>query len=289
MEKLRKFGSEPLVQFLIIGLVIFGIDRMTAPAQVDPREIVVNDTVYARLGGIFQASEDRLPEPAEMQKLVDRFVINETLFREARALELDHGDEMMRERLIQRMRLLIYSGIEVDPPDDETLKAWLETQGNRYDFPPRVSFRVIGLDGTEEEARIQAELAAAREAAGEPVKTADMRMLSFVNRPRPQLVAAFDDGFIAQVESAPLETWAAIPSVRGWQVVKLLETFPARSPDFDEIRKRAAADWEQEQIQRRARSALDSLMQTYPVRHKAYDPDRLSEMVPVQSGSNAGQ
>lgn len=271
MSIMRKLAGEPLLQFLIIGLVLFAADRMTAEEAADPREIVVDDAVYARLAGIFQDIEDRPPGPDDMDRMVDRYVINETLFREARALELDHGDDMMRERLVQRMRLLIYSGIEVDAPADDVLKAWLAENPSRYQVPSRLSFRVLGLDATEDEAQREATLAQAREDAGEPVKTEGVRMLSFIGRPRVQLVATFEDSFVSAIEAAPVGKWTAVPSSRGWQVVKLLEALPARAPDFDQIRTRAMADWQEAETQRRARSALDSLMASYPVTRQPFD------------------
>lgn len=280
MSLLRRIATEPLMQFALIGIVLFAVDRVMAPAVTDPREIRVDDSVYARLAGIFQEAEQRLPDAEEMDRLVERYILNETLFREARALELDHGDEMMRERLIQRMRLLIYSGLEVAPPDDATLKAWLAENPDRYDQPARVSFRVIGLDATEAEARAEAERAATREAAGEPIKPEGVRMLSFISRPRAQLSAVFEESFIAAIEAAPRDTWSAVPSSRGWQVVKLLDATPSYRPRFDEIRQTAAADWREAEIQRQARRTLDSMIASYPVRREAYAPDRLADILP---------
>lgn len=282
MTILRRIMAEPLLQFLLIGLVLFGFDRVTAPEVADPRVIVVDDAVYSRLAAIFRQSEQRLPEQDEMDRLVERFLINETLFREARALELDHGDEMMRERLTQRMRLLIYSGLEVAPPDDETLRAWLAERPGAYDEPAMISFRVIGLDATEEAARTEAANAAAREAAGEPVKPEGERMFTFVKRPRAQLVQIFEEPFIAAIEAAPTDTWTAVPSSRGWQVVKLIAATAARPAVFEEVRQKAAADWREDEVQRRAREALGVMRQSYPVRHEPYDPARIETLLPKE-------
>ena len=289
MSILRKLVAEPLVQFLAIGLVIFGIDRMTAEETADPREIRVDEAVYTRLAGIFYEIEDRLPGSEDMDRMVDRYVINETLFREARALELDHGDEMMRERLVQRMRRIIYSGIEVETPEEDILRAWVADQPGRYILPAKVSFRVLGIDATEEDARAMAAQTQAREDAGETVKPEGVRMLSLIDRPRPQLVAAFEEAFIAAIEAAPKDKWTAVPSVRGWQVVKLLDTKPAHEPEFEDIRKRASGDWREWETQRRARGTLDSLMASYPVARDPFDPAMLDGLVAARASEPAQQ
>lgn len=281
---LNRLVSEPLLHFLLIGVLVFSADRLTREKVADPNEIAVDAEAHARLAGIFRDIESRMPTPDEMDRLVERYILNETLFREARALGLDHGDEMLRERLIQRMRLLIYSGIEVADPGDEVLRAWLAERPRKYEVPAKLGFRVIGLDAEEAEARAEAKRAAAREAAGEPVKRPGRPMLSFIDRPRVQLVATFDEEFVAAIEAAPTGEWSPVPSARGWQVVKQLNVIPAETPAFEEIRPRVLADWRDAEVQRTARAAVDTLKRDYPVRIEPYDPDSIVAVLPTATG-----
>lgn len=276
MQAFQKITSEPLAQFLIIGLALFAVDRLFSPDEADPRSIVIGDEVYTRLANVFDEARGRLPTEEEMAPLVERFLVNETLYREALALDLDHGDEMMRERLAQRMRLILYSGITVEEPSDEILRAWLAERPGLYDAPATISFQIIGLDGTEEEARAEAARAAAREATEAVVKPAGIRMLTMMERPRNQLVAMFEEFFVAGMEAAPLGEWTAVESSRGWQIVKLIETRPAVKATFDAIRGQAATDWKEEQLQREARESLAALRATYDVETEPYDPDGIA-------------
>ena len=283
MSAWRKLLTEPLLQFLVIGLVLFVADRMTREEQADPRLIRVDDEAYARLAYIYKEANDRVPTIEEMPPLVERFIINETLYREARSLRLDEGDEMMRSRLVQRMRLMLYSGIAVDAPSDEVLQEWLAERPDRYDVQPAISFQVIGLDATEEEARAEAEAANTRAAAGESAQTEGKRMFTFSGRPRAQMVAAFEESFIAAIEAAPQDIWTAVPSSRGWQVVQLLGTEPGRRPEFAEIRAEAIGDWQEERLQFEARASLDALLDGYPVEHELYDPERIKTILDARA------
>ncbi len=280
---------EPLVQFLAIGLVLFGISNAISPRKAaDPREIVLDQDVYSRLASIFAEKNNRAPTVEEMAPLVDRFLINETLFREAKSLNLDQGDEMIRERLVHRMRLLIYNGINVDPPSEPVLRKWVDANKQRYQSPELLSFKVIALDANEAEARREAENAQTRKIAGEVVKPAGIRMLTFAERPRLQLSQAFETAFVDAVAALEPETWSAVPSSRGWQVVELIKRVPPRAPTFEEIQSTARKDWKHEATQRVARETLDALMASYSVSELPYDRDTVELLFPEAQVNAAG-
>ncbi len=270
---LRRIVAEPLVQFALIGVALFAVDRATRPETVDPRTIRIDAEVHQRLADIFEESRERLPTPEEMDTLVDRFIMNETLFREALALRLDDGDEMIRERLMQRMRLMMYSGIEVERPAEEVLRAWYAERADEYAELETVSVQILGIDGTEEAARAEAEAANDRAARGAVIKPAGVPLVNFRERPRLQLVSIFGEDFVSAIEAAPLETWTAVPSPQGWQVVRFLGRTPARAPAFEEIRARLENDWRRDELHRRARADLAALRATYPVVREPYGPD----------------
>ncbi len=268
---LARLAGEPLAQFAAIGLVLFAIDLATREEAVNPRQIVVDEKVHRELARLFEEGRGRLPTGEEMDELVDRWVVNETLFREAQELRLAEGDEMMRERLQQRMRLMMYSGIEVETPPEDELRAWFEERIDRYTQPPTLSFRLIGLDGAEAEARALAERlnGGALEAEAKPREAV---ALTFGNRARPQLVDLFGAPFIAEIEAGEEGLWRAIDSPRGWQVVRFLGEKPGTRPSFESARKEIVAEWKARAVQREARAALDALLESYPVVRAPYDP-----------------
>lgn len=272
MTTIANLIREPLVHFLAIGLVIFAIDRAVSVEAEDPSVIRVDETVYARLARIYRDAHGDVPTAKDMQPLVDRYLMNETLYREALALSLDQGDEMMRSRLVQRMRQMIFKGVTVEDPEEDVLRAWVAEQGDTYDLKATVSFRVLGLDGAEEEARKLAVDATLREATGQPIKQPGLRMLTFSARPRDQLVEAFEEPFIAAIEAAEPNVWTPVESSRGWQVVQLLETTEPKSRPFEEIREVARTDWRKIEANRLANAALESLMRNYPPVLDDYDP-----------------
>lgn len=272
-----RWMSEPLIHFAAIGLVIFLASRALAPEAEDPNLILVNAKVHQELADLFETDRGRRPTAAEMDELVDRYVMNETLVREARGLRLDHGDQMVRERLIQRMRLMMYSGIAVENPDDAVLRAWFETRRGDFSEPEILSFHVIGLDSEKAEAEQVLADVNARLAAGGELGPLDYNLVKLINRTRPQLVKLFGEAFVDQIAEAPQDRFAAVDSPRGWQLVRLIEHRAPVPASFEEAANAARAAWRQEQVQFEARAALEALMTQYPVERLPYATDVVAE------------
>ena len=277
LQRVLGVFREPLLQFTLIGAVVFAISVATRPDVEDPRHIRVDAEVHQRLADIFETERQRLPTSSEMDELVDRFIVNETLYREARSLQLDHGDEMIRERLMQRIRLMMYSGIVVENPPREELRAWYEERLDFYTKPGMLSFRVIGLDAPEEEARAAAEQANATEAAGDRLKPGTFHIVNLQRRPRGQLVQLFGEAFIADIETLPRDVWTPVDSPRGWQVVQFQDATEADVQDFDDIFGQVLGDWRNHQIQSEARASLEALSASYTVERRPYTADVVSD------------
>jgi len=262
--RLKSLIAEPLLHFVLIGAVLYGVSQALAPEERDPNVVEVGAPVYRHLVDLFQKDRGRPPTAEEMDRMVDLHVKNEVLYREAMSLGLDDGDEMIRERLAQRMRFMMYSQITVPVPDDETVKAWLAKDPGRYETPATVSFHVIGLDGTREEAAAMAERANAREAEGNPLEATEVYLARFEKRPRIQMLRLFGESFLGAIEALPKDIWTPVDSPRGWQVAKLIGTTPRQPAAFEDVAATARADWMEEQKQAEARAALDRLMERYP-------------------------
>jgi len=102
-----KILREPLVHFIAIGALLFGLY-----GTVRDRHQSVSDTisVSATQISLFQEQwrqqQGRSPTPAELQWLVDQYIREEVLSREAKALGLDRDDTIVR-RLVQKMDFLV--------------------------------------------------------------------------------------------------------------------------------------------------------------------------------------
>lgn len=137
MPSLNKISwlREPLLHFLALGLVIFTVDHLARPAADDQRVITIDEEVEGKVVSLFKEGRGRAPTDRELNRLIHCWLQHEVLYREALALGLDKGDEMIRERLILKMRMVVFNNIVVDSPAEDELPQWFEANRSRYDVP----------------------------------------------------------------------------------------------------------------------------------------------------------
>lgn len=270
--------DEPLVHFLAIGLALFALASLTAEDGPDPRRIVVDDAAYREIVGVFAETEGRAPDEAEIEPFVDRWIMNETLYREARALRLDEGDEMVRERIMQKLRVLMMGSLSVETPSNEVLRAWYEENRARYRQPDVLTLQIARIDGDEEQAAAAAARLNAVRRGEARLQPGEIVVVPLTDRPRPALEQVLGPKFVAAVEAGPRGEWAAVQSPNGWQAALFEAIEPGGDLPFEGAEQAVAADWREAEVQRRARAAMEALMASYRVDVAPYDPDAFAEV-----------
>jgi len=61
-------------------------------------------------------------------------------YREGKALGVDRGDDMIRDRVAFKLQLLIFDQIRVPQPTEDQLRAWFADNHGRFDEQERVGF-----------------------------------------------------------------------------------------------------------------------------------------------------
>ena len=135
---------EPLLHFLVGGALLFVLYGMVSddPAYA-PDRLVVDEARIDGLAGNFQRTWMRPPSRDELDNLVQEFVNEEVLYREALALGLDRDDMVIRRRMRQKMEFLHSDLAEVKKPSEADLAAYLSGNHERFQEQARVSFRHV--------------------------------------------------------------------------------------------------------------------------------------------------
>lgn len=256
---------EPLLHFLLIGAVIFVVDGATRSKADNAHVIVVDDKVRTELSEQFKVGQGRQPTEDELRVLIDRWVYDEVMYREAVALGLDKGDEMFRSRLELKMRAMLIDNVIVNPASDEDLRQWLEANRQRYTAPRRFDFVQFQIEGPEAQAQARAE-AVASQIKGEAVPPQyDEAVRIYRDRSQENIASVFGEAFAAGLLGAQ-DKWVAVHSTTGWHVARLLDDKPPVEPDFDAIKPQLEADWRKFQENRLAREAFHDIRERYDVR-----------------------
>jgi peptidyl-prolyl cis-trans isomerase C len=267
---LGRLLREPLVHFAALGAGIFGIFAWVAPAGGEDR-IIVDAACVEGLRREHEQRTGRPPTADEERGLVERFVEEEMLYREAVAMGLDRGDPIVRRRLIQKMGFLAEDLAAIDEPTDAELEAYRSAHAARYREPLRTSFRHVFVsrdrrgDGAPEETkRLLDELRRGADpgAIGDPF----VRGASFTRRSAAEIEAVFGRAFADAVSAAPIEAWSGpVLSSYGAHLVHVSERAPAAAPPLASVRARVRQDLLDERRANANRAAIERLRRRYRV------------------------
>ncbi|MET0658415.1 MAG: peptidyl-prolyl cis-trans isomerase [Steroidobacteraceae bacterium] len=140
----QRLKREPLAHFLVLGALIFIAAHLIEQAQSDARrQIVVDGTLEQRIIQLQRAQNGTAPGPEQTQRLVENYIDDEVMYREALRMGLDQDDEIVRRRLIQKMQFL-QRDLTVPPsPSDAELREYFQRHLQRFTAPATVSFEQI--------------------------------------------------------------------------------------------------------------------------------------------------
>jgi hypothetical protein len=140
MSRLHAVLREPLLHFLIAGAGVFLLyGQLSGPGGDSDDEINVSVGQVEHLVSIFLKTRQRLPTPKELTGLVDNYIVEELLYREAVAIGLDRDDTIVRRRMRQKMDFLLDDLATIEPTEEE-LQQYLSEQPERFRRDARFSF-----------------------------------------------------------------------------------------------------------------------------------------------------
>jgi hypothetical protein len=260
---LPNWTREPLLHFLLLGALLFGIDHLVNRRTGDANEILISAEVDEEARQLFKASRNRDPSPEEMAALRKVWLDNEVLYREGLALQLDKGDIAIRERVIFKALSVVDSGTKLPPADDKLLRDWFEKHREKYDEPARFDFQEAVLGGEPTEAAVRAFVEALN--AGTP-GDAKAGLRVFKGRPHGNLLQSYGGDFATGLEAAAPGQWLALPSREGWRAVRLDAATPAKPGNFDMLRGVVQQDWTDATLSEQRSAAVAALTKKYTVK-----------------------
>ena len=268
---IRAVLREPLLHFLLIGLLLFLLYGKAASPSGEGNRITVDRTVVAALAGQFQATWSRPPTPGELKGLVDSYVRDEILFREGVALGLAKNDPVIKRRVRQKLEVLIEEEGKSGAASDAELTAYLNKNAAKFRMPPVLSFDQMLFDpsnyGDKLEPAVAASLAALnRGATTETQGRRSMLPVHVETLPLDQVVRDFGEDFAKALESASVGQWIGpVRSGFGVHLVRIRERKPGYLPALDEARKAVTREWENDRRTAALASSYARLLKNYDV------------------------
>jgi len=295
---LLKIVKDPLAHFLALGLglfLLFGLLNPDAGDSNDPKLIRVDRDALLTLiqfrAKTFQPemAEARLESLSQeqLQSLIDDYVREEALYREAIALGLDANDYIIKRRMIQKIDFITqgFADVTVEISDDD-LKAYYDTNRDRYREQAFITFTHV-FYSTEHRTAAEAEALAEEKLA---TLQSDAALFSdapkhgerfpygvnYVERTRDYVKSHFGGDMASALFSLnPADdVWRGpFLSPHGTHLVMVVKRKDARHPPLDEVRDRVAADRNSERKKAQSEKVIKAIVDTYKIEVDLRDSD----------------
>lgn len=256
---------EPLVHFVAAGFALyaaFAVVRGPDLPQDDSSIVVDRETLLTYMQYRANAFEpetfaialDSMPE-AELAALIDAYVEEEALYREAKSLGLEASDYVIRQRMIQKIEFLLGDvAVAGTTVDESALEDYFETNRDLYAIEPSVTFTHVFFDGSRhggstEAAAWQAvaELNAARAAFNDAAGRGDgfLFLKNYVDRTFDYVASHFGADFAAALAELPAsDDWQGpLRSAYGYHAVLLTRRTERSYPALEDVRGHVERDY----------------------------------------------
>ena len=284
---LTRLLKEPLFQFLIIGGVIYGAYALFAAPEDDYREnvILVDSNRINGMISEWEARWNRPPTRQEIDGLIQAYIKEDVLYRQAVAMGLNEDDPITRRRMAQKLEFLTSDLARLQEPQEGELEQFFNDNQDEYRDPDRISFTQLYFDP---DARGDATLIDAERvlkqvsAAGEP--TEDMAELSdrfmlqnyFASASELDVRRQMGSGFAEAVMKLEPGQWhGPVLSGFGVHLVYVYDLQKAPPPEFGTVQARVLEDWQAQKREEFNAEFLKSLKERYEIIVEELPTDRL--------------
>lgn len=278
---IRRLAGEPLLHFLVLGGLLFAILSFRGGINSSrPEEIVVTPAVVVRLAQLHQVQTGAMPDAETREWLVQNWLREEMMVREAKALGLEEGDELVRRRLVQKLEFLQGDIAAAQEPDEASLGAFLAAHPERFTAPAQVSITHVYFSPDKrgrEKARADAEAARLMLVAGaDAASLGDAFPLrrDYQDMTEQGLTRVFgQQPIVAAAFSAEPGQWVGpVQSGFGWHLIKITTRAAARPLSVEEAGDALIAAWKEDRRAAFDAQRLSDLKSKYDIRRADQAP-----------------
>jgi len=290
---MKRWLREPLLHFLLIGLLLFGVYAYTNRGRIgieSPRQIVLSLDDLRTMTAYFDSQWHRQPTAQEFQAMVEDKIKEEVLYREGLVMGLDKGDTIVKRRMAQKVQFLAEDVATAHEPSTAELKAWFEKNTDKFALPSRYSFRHIyfspdkrGTNAHDDAAKALAKIAGQLEDSPLIPSVADRFMFQdyYGDRTSSAIAKEFGPQFAVALEKLKPGSWQGpIESGYGWHLVFVDTVIPGRIPAFEEVESEVKTAWLSDQKAQAWQKAYQTMRAKYTVLLPA-PPDKQTASAPA--------
>jgi len=256
---LQTWIREPLIQFMVIGACIYGTYALIGTPENDFRDTTIHvdgNRIEAFINQ-WERRWNRPPTRQEIDGLIQAYVREDILYRQAVAMGLNKDDPITRRRMAQKLEFLTRDIAGLQEPEGGELERYLKENRDQYKAPDLMTFSHVFLDPDirgdatlDDTALLLAEL----QAAGPPDSTVpslgDRFMLQnyYPQKTELDIRKLFGEGFSESVMQLKERQWhGPVLSGYGTHLVYVYALKQAPLPLLEDARGMVLQNWQVDQ------------------------------------------
>lgn len=258
---MKSLLREPLIHFLLIGAVLFSVYQYVndefLPENDQREEIVVSEGQIDALITGFERVWQRLPSQFELEGLLQSYIREEVMYREAMAMGLDRNDGIIRRRLQQKLEFLGEDIATLNDPEEAELTDFLAINSDMFREQSRYSFKQIYFNTSERGAQARSDADSLLEQLlsnslnDEQIDNSGDRLLmsqtEYLNVTERNLQRDLGANFTSDIQLLEVGSWQGpIESGFGLHLIFIQSKTPGEIPSLAAIRGDVVTAWTQQ-------------------------------------------
>lgn len=278
MVDVRRFvvriACEPILHFALLGAAMYVGGTYLEERSIRTR-IMITQSWVRQAAENYRLQYGRSPSPQQTTALVENYIKQEILYREAINLGLDVNDEIVRRRMVQKYEFLYQDHAAPAEPTEAELIDYYQEHLAQYRRPQSVTFTHVyfspdrrGEDGAYK---------AAQEAASTLTRRARRRGVEYGDRfpgnydliavEPADLARAFGkEGLAEAIFDVEMKRWSVpLRSGFGWHTVYVSGRREGRQAEFEEVHEVVRRDRMEDERDRANAETFAKLRQRYQI------------------------
>ena len=276
-KTVTRFFKEPLVLLVLLGAGFYGGYRLIQGRDQGAEQAKIHVSAGQIDGMVTQWEKrwNRPPTRKEIDGLIQQYVRDEVLYRQAVAMGLDKKDPITRQRTVHKLEYLTNELAAAQQPSDAELKKYHAEHEAEYRLPDVITFSQVFFnpdergDATLDDAKAAlATLKSAGEPDPETLKAGDSSMMQsyFRSVTEAEIRRQMGSGFSGPVMKLEAGQWhGPVLSGYGPHLIYVYDLQKGANPELDTIKEKVLAAWLDEKREEFSAQFLEGLRKRYDI------------------------
>ena len=257
--------------FILIGSVVYLLQALAINNKPSAsRQIIIRSEQLKQLESGFSNTWMRLPTEIEMEGLIADQIRNEVFYREALAMGLEENDQVIRNRLRQKLELHMDNMASVNVPSEQMLEAFLQENADDFKKDYQVSFiQVFVNPELHSDPQVVAEnLLDQLQDGASPEDLGDRTLMGYAFQEYSQTDVGrrFGTDFARQVAKVEPGEWSGpLNSGVGLHLIRIDRFENGTMPELSEIRSSVEREWMARKKSELKVAAYEKLLEGYDI------------------------